>query len=121
MSLTNRWFIEKKFLDGTWTDYPFNPESGYETQAQAENFKPDGINTAHGFQYRVTERKVEFPVKRSLVFKSRVTELIIDGHLYRKTELPDSFTWEQFDFDNTWTEPYFLDVPELERVLTSQT
>ena len=119
MSPTNRWFIEKKFLEGDWTDYPFNPESGYETKKQAENFTPQ--HQKHHFQYRVTERQVEFPVKRSVVFKSRVTELIVDGHLYRKTELPDSFTWEQFDFDNTWVEPYFLDVPELERVLTSQT
>lgn len=38
MTITNRWFIEKKFLEGDWTDYPFNPESGYETKAQAEQY-----------------------------------------------------------------------------------
>jgi hypothetical protein len=114
MSLTNRWFIEKKILNGGWHDYFFNPESGYETKTQAEQYTPA---PNHGYEYRV----VESPVKRSIVFKSRVTELIIDSHLYRKTELPNNFTSEQFDFDNEWVEPYFLDVPELERVLTSQT
>ena len=117
MPLTNRWFIEKKFLEGSWHDY-FNPESGYETKEQAEQYTPA---PNHGYEYRVTERQVEFPVNRKVVFKSRVTELIIDSHLYRKTELADSFTWEQFDFDNEWVVPYFLDVSELERVLTSQT
>lgn len=118
MSLTNRWFIEKKFLTGAWTDYSFNPESGYETKELAEQYSPA---PHHGYEYRVAERVIEFPIKRNVVFKSRVTEVIVDGHLYRKTELPDNFTWEQFDIDNEWVEPYFLDVPELERVLTSQT
>ena len=121
MPLTNRWFIEKEYLD-IWSDW-FNPESGYETKSQAEQYVPIHIK----IPFRVVEKSVEFPVKRSVFLGSvtTVTELYIDSNLYRKTQVNSTVKWE-FSYDDrySWEEP-FLEESELERalssVLTSQT